>query len=67
MANITGTNSANNLIGTAFADNIDARGGNDIVDAGDGDDFVDGGATATTRSRAVAAMTFCLVAPTTTA
>jgi Ca2+-binding RTX toxin-like protein len=43
MANITGTNSANNLIGTAFADNIDARGGNDFVDAGDGDDFVDGG------------------------
>jgi Ca2+-binding RTX toxin-like protein len=43
MANINGTNSANNLIGTAFADNIDARGGNNFVDAGDGDDYVNGG------------------------
>ena len=43
MANINGTNGANNLNGTANADRIDAKGGHDTVTAGAGNDTIYGG------------------------
>lgn len=43
MANINGTNGANNINGTALADRIDAKGGHDTISAGAGNDTIYGG------------------------